>query len=98
MYGPPPCWPSARAWATGPLSSTDSPRRWCSRWPSRKATTVTAIMFTTNTTLSSLIGLAYLGDQARAGFAGPATAGFVLAITGAIGVAHDAARATSRRD
>jgi hypothetical protein len=61
-------------------------------------TTVTAIMFTTNTTLSSLIGLAYLGDQARAGFAGPATAGFVLAITGAIGVAHDAARATSRRD
>lgn len=64
-------------------------------------TTVTAIMFTTNTTLSSLIGLAYLGDQARAGFAIPAAAGFVLAITGAIGVAHYAARAapaTSRRD
>jgi hypothetical protein len=56
-------------------------------------TTVTAIMFTTNTTLSSLIGLAYLGDQARTGFAVPAAAGFVLAITGAIGVAHYSALA-----
>ncbi len=56
-------------------------------------TTVTAIMFTTNTTLSSLIGLTYLGDQARTGFAVPAAAGFVLAITGAIGVAHYSALA-----
>ncbi len=56
-------------------------------------TTVTAIMFTTNTTLASLIGLVYLGDQARAGFAVPAAAGFVLAIAGAIGVAHYSALA-----
>jgi hypothetical protein len=56
-------------------------------------TTVTAVMFTTNTTLSSLIGLAYLGDQVRTGFSVPAAAGFVLAIAGAIGVAHYAALA-----
>ena len=51
-------------------------------------TTVTAIMFTTNTALSSFIGLAYLDDRVRAGHAIPVAAGFVLAIAGAIGVAH----------
>ncbi|TWP53629.1 hypothetical protein FKR81_02355 [Lentzea tibetensis] len=54
-------------------------------------TTVTAIMFTTNTALSSLVGLTYLDDRVRAGYAVPAAAGFVLAIAGAIGVAHYAA-------
>ncbi|MGW6929700.1 hypothetical protein ACWGE0_06485 [Lentzea sp. NPDC054927] len=51
-------------------------------------TTVTAVMFTTNTALSSLIGLVYLDDQVRTGYATAAAAGFVLAIGGAIGVAH----------
>jgi hypothetical protein len=56
------------------------------------ATAVTAIMFTTNTALSSLIGLAYLDDRIRTGFAA-AAAGFILAITGAIGAAHYASLA-----
>ncbi|MBE1468642.1 hypothetical protein [Kibdelosporangium phytohabitans] len=59
-------------------------------------TAVTAIMFTTNTTLSSLIGLAYLDDRVRDGFTAPAVAGFVLAIGGAVGVAHYAALARQR--
>lgn len=59
-------------------------------------TTVTAIVFTTNTTLSSPISLAYLGDQARAVMAAPAAAGFVLAITGAVGVARYSALAGRR--
>jgi hypothetical protein len=54
------------------------------------ATAVTAIMFTTNTTLSSAIGLAYLDDRVRAGFVAVAAIGFVLAITGAIRTAHHA--------
>jgi FtsH-binding integral membrane protein len=56
-----------------------------------RPTAVTSIMFTTNTILSSAIGLAYLDDRVRAGFTGPAAAGFALAIGGAIGVAHYAA-------
>ncbi|MCP2243973.1 hypothetical protein [Lentzea aerocolonigenes] len=51
-------------------------------------TGVTAIMFTTNTTLSSFVGLVYLDDHVRDGFVNAATVGFVLAITGAIAVAH----------
>jgi hypothetical protein len=57
------------------------------------ATAVTAIMFTTNTALSSLIGLTYLDDRTRAGFTAAAAAGFILAITGAIGTAHYASLA-----
>ncbi|WP_158887142.1 hypothetical protein [Amycolatopsis anabasis] len=56
------------------------------------ATAATAVMFTTNTALSSLVGLVYLGDRVRPGFAAAATAGMVLAIAGATGVA-----AASRR-
>jgi drug/metabolite transporter (DMT)-like permease len=52
------------------------------------ATAITAVMFTTNTTLSSLIGVAYLDDRVRSGFAAVAIGGFVLAIAGAITVAH----------
>nr|CEL21064.1 putative integral membrane protein; putative transcription factor [Kibdelosporangium sp. MJ126-NF4]CTQ95421.1 putative integral membrane protein; putative transcription factor [Kibdelosporangium sp. MJ126-NF4] len=55
-------------------------------------TAVTAIMFTTNTTLSSLIGLIYLDDRVRDGFTAPAAVGFVLAIGGAVGVAQAATR------
>ena len=52
------------------------------------ATTVTAVMFTTNTVLPSLIGLLVLGDTVRSGFAAVAVIGFVLAVGGAIAVAH----------
>ncbi|MFD4636346.1 hypothetical protein ACFWN2_03460 [Lentzea sp. NPDC058436] len=51
-------------------------------------TGVTAIMFTTNTTLSSFVGLVYLDDQVRAGYVTAATIGFVLAIAGALAVAR----------
>lgn len=61
------------------------------------ATAVTAIMFTTKTALASLIGLAYLDDRVRAGFAAAAVAGFVLAIAGAVGVAHYASQAGQKR-
>lgn len=57
------------------------------------ATAVTAIMFTTNTALSSLIGLAYLDDRIRTGFTAAAAAGLILAVTGAIGTAHYASLA-----
>ena len=51
-------------------------------------TGVTAVMFTSNTVLSSFVGLVYLGDHARDGYGPAATPGFVLAIAGAIAVAH----------
>ena len=50
------------------------------------ATTVTAIMFTTNTALSSLIGLVYLDNRVRAG----------CAIVGAVGVAHSSSLARQK--
>ncbi|MCR6482815.1 hypothetical protein M8542_08295 [Amycolatopsis sp. OK19-0408] len=56
-----------------------------------RATGVTAITFTTNTVVSSLIGLVALGDRVRDGFTAAAIAGFVLAVAGAIGTAHYAA-------
>jgi drug/metabolite transporter (DMT)-like permease len=56
-----------------------------------RATAVTAIMFTTNTAVSSLIGVAVLDDRVRDGFTAAAAAGFVLAVAGAIGTAHYAA-------
>ncbi|MFJ5986354.1 hypothetical protein [Lentzea sp. NPDC092896] len=54
-------------------------------------TGVTAIMFTTNTALSSFVGLIYLDDHVRDGYVTAAAIGFVLAIVGAIAVAHYAA-------
>ncbi|WP_290058411.1 hypothetical protein [Amycolatopsis solani] len=56
-----------------------------------RATAVTAIMFTTNTAVSSIIGVTLLNDHVRAGFTTAAVAGFVLAVAGAIGTAHYAA-------
>ena len=55
------------------------------------ATTASAIMFSTNTVLPSLIGLLLLGDSIRPGWPVPAAFGFVLAITGAVALAHFAA-------
>ncbi|ANZ40505.1 hypothetical protein BBK82_35350 [Lentzea guizhouensis] len=54
-------------------------------------TGVSAIMFTTNTALSSFVGLVYLDDRVRDGYVTAATIGFVLAIAGAVAVAHYAA-------
>lgn len=52
------------------------------------ATAVTAIMFTTSTALSSLIGVAYLDDHVRPGFAAVAVVGFCCAVIGSIGASH----------
>ncbi|MFC0114049.1 hypothetical protein [Kibdelosporangium aridum] len=41
--------------------------------------------------MSFLIGLTYLDDQVRVGFAASAAAGFILVIAAAITVAHYAA-------
>ncbi|MGW6441490.1 hypothetical protein [Lentzea sp. NPDC055074] len=51
-------------------------------------TGVTAVMFTTNTALSSFVGLVYLDDRVRDGYVAAATIGFVLAFAGAIAVAR----------
>jgi len=58
------------------------------------ATANTAILFTTNTVLSSLVGVLYLDDRVRPGFIVAAVVGFVCAIAGAVGTAHYAAIAT----
>ncbi len=52
------------------------------------ATTVSAVMFSTNTVLPSVIGLTLLGDSIRDGWAVPAAFGFVLAVSGAVALAH----------
>lgn len=51
-------------------------------------TTVSAVMFTTDTVLPSVLGLTLLGDGIRSGWAGPACLGFVLAVSGAVSLAH----------
>ena len=51
-------------------------------------TTVSAIMFTTDTVLPSVIGLTLLGDGIRSGWSGPAGCAFLLAISGAVALAH----------
>jgi drug/metabolite transporter (DMT)-like permease len=56
------------------------------------ATAVTAIMFTTSTALSSLIGVAYLDDRVRSGFTVIAVIGFCCAVVGSISASHYAAR------
>ncbi|MFC3452476.1 hypothetical protein [Amycolatopsis speibonae] len=52
------------------------------------ATAVNAIMFTTNTALSSVIGLLFLDDRVRDGFTAFTVAGLILAMSGAIVTAH----------
>ena len=51
-------------------------------------TTVSAVMFTTDTVLPSVIGLTLLGDGIRSGWASAAGLGFVLAVSGAVVLAH----------
>jgi drug/metabolite transporter (DMT)-like permease len=62
------------------------------------ATANTAILFTTNTVLSSLIGVLYLDDRVRPGFTVAAFVGFICAIAGAVGTAHYASIATRKSD
>jgi hypothetical protein len=52
------------------------------------ATTMSAVMFTTNTILPSVIGLTLLGDSIRHGWVVPAAFGFVFAVSGAVALAH----------
>lgn len=51
-------------------------------------TTVSAVMFTTDTVLPSVIGLTLLGDGIRTGWSGAAGLSFVLAVSGAVALAH----------
>jgi hypothetical protein len=51
-------------------------------------TTVSAVMFTTDTVLPSAIGLALLDDGIRHGWAGAAGLAFLVAISGAVALAH----------
>jgi len=62
------------------------------------ATANTAILFTTNTVLSSLIGVLYLDDRVRDGFTVAAVMGFICAIAGAVGTAHYASIAGHKTD
>ncbi|MFK0244624.1 hypothetical protein ACIQUM_07995 [Amycolatopsis azurea] len=57
------------------------------------ATAVNAIMFTTNTALSSVIGLVFLDDRVRDGFITFTITGLILAMSGAIVTAHYATQA-----
>src|SRR5664279_1484618 len=53
-----------------------------------RVTVVAAVTFTTNTVLPSAIGIIFLGDQVRSGYALVATAGFLVAVSGAIALAR----------
>lgn len=53
-------------------------------------TTATAITFAVETVVPAAIGLALLGDRARAGFVPVAVAGFVLALAGCLALARRA--------
>lgn len=63
----------------------------------RSATAVSAVMFTTNTVLPAVVGLALLGDCPRPGMVGPGAVGFLFAVAGAIAVAHFSAAADEGR-
>ncbi len=53
-----------------------------------KVTVVAAVTFTTNTVVPSAFGILVLGDQVRSGYALVATAGFLIAVSGAIALAR----------
>jgi len=53
-----------------------------------RVTVVAAVTFTTNTVLPATIGIVFLGDQVRSGYALVATAGFLIAVSGAIALAE----------
>jgi drug/metabolite transporter (DMT)-like permease len=51
-------------------------------------TTATALTFAVETVVPAAVGLAWLGDRPRPGFAVVAAAGFVVTMTGALALAH----------
>jgi hypothetical protein len=51
-------------------------------------TTVSAIMFAVETVVPAAVGLAWLGDSARSGYAGVAVAGFALTVVGTMELAR----------
>ncbi|WP_395728037.1 hypothetical protein [Nakamurella sp.] len=53
-----------------------------------RVTVVAAVSYTTSTVVPSVIGLLFLGDEVRSGFALVATAGFLIAVSGAIALAR----------
>ena len=53
-----------------------------------RVTVVAAVTFTTNTVLPAIIGIVFLGDQVRSGYALVATAGFLISVSGAIALAQ----------
>ena len=53
-----------------------------------RATVVAAVSYTTSTVVPSVIGLLFLGDEVRSGYALVATAGFLIAVSGAIALAR----------
>jgi drug/metabolite transporter (DMT)-like permease len=61
------------------------------------ATTASAVMFSTNTVLPSAIGLALLHDSIRPGFVAWGVLGFLLAVSGAVALAHYSEVAESMR-
>ena len=81
------CWP---VWAIV-LNGLTAAVAFASALQEGSATAVNAIMFTTNTALASVIGLVWLDDRVRPGFAAVAVAGVVPAMTGAVVTAHYAA-------
>ncbi|AZI58664.1 hypothetical protein EH165_11490 [Nakamurella antarctica] len=56
------------------------------------ATTVAAVVFSTQTVFPSAVGLLVLGDSVRSGFAVVAAIGFFCAVGGAVSLAHFAAQ------
>jgi drug/metabolite transporter (DMT)-like permease len=53
-----------------------------------RVTVVAAVSYTTSTVVPSVVGLVFLGDEVRSGFAWVATAGFLIAVSGAIALAR----------
>lgn len=53
-----------------------------------RVTVVAAVSYTTSTVVPSLIGLLFLGDEVRSGYGLVATAGFLIAVSGAIALAR----------
>ena len=54
-------------------------------------TTVSAVMFVVETVVPAVVGLWWLGDSARPGYAGVAAAGFALTVVGAVELARHSA-------
>ena len=57
-------------------------------WSAVLLALVAAVSFTTNTVLPAAIGILFLGDHVRSGYVAVATAGFLIAVSGAIALAQ----------